>query len=100
MINNENLLRRALERNKSLYCRLDPADPLGEKRIGGMYIYLRVIFSDRTAWLARILRQNYTLFLDNFSNLCLKSGCATLEWLKDMNVPLPKLYDFGLLNDP
>ncbi|CAG7966043.1 unnamed protein product [Penicillium salamii] len=100
MINDKNLLRRASERNRSLNCRLDPADPLGEKRMGGMHIHLRIIFSDGTAWLARILRQNYTSFSDNFSNLCLKSECATLEWLKDMNVPSPKLYDFGLLNDP
>ncbi|CAG8889965.1 unnamed protein product [Penicillium egyptiacum] len=65
-----------------------------------MHIRLRIIFSDGTAWLARILRTNYTSFPDECSNLCLKSECATLEWLKDINVPSPKLFDFGLRNDP
>ncbi|KAJ5751385.1 uncharacterized protein N7511_008350 [Penicillium nucicola] len=100
MVNDKNLLRRASERNRGLSCEFDPLDPIGQKRMGGMHIHLRIIFSDGTAWLARILRQNYTSFSDNMSNYCLKSECATLEWLQGINVPSPKLYDFGLRNDP
>ncbi|KAI3291268.1 hypothetical protein DTO002I6_6101 [Penicillium roqueforti] len=100
MMNDEILRRRASERNGGLNCEFDPSDPLGQKRMCGMHIHLRIIFSNGTAWLARILRHNYTSFSDDFSNLCLKSECATLKWLEDINVPSPKLYDFGLRNEP
>ena len=99
-MNDEILRRRASERNGGLNCEFDPSDPLGLKRMCGMHIHLRIIFSNGTAWLARILRHNYTSFSDDFSNLCLKSECATLKWLEDINVPSPKLYDFGLRNEP
>ncbi|KAJ5832207.1 hypothetical protein N7474_000518 [Penicillium riverlandense] len=100
MINVKNLLRRASERNGDLPCELDTSDHLGEKRMGGMHVHLRIIFSNGTTWLARVLRQNYTSFSDDFGNLCLESECATLKWLESMKVPAPQLHDYGLRNDP
>jgi hypothetical protein len=100
MVNDKNLLRRASEHNKGLNCESDSSDHLGQKQMGGMHIHLLIIFSDETAWLARILRQNHTSFTDNMCNHCLRNEFATLEWLQGMNMPSPNLHHFGLRNDP
>ena len=68
--------------------------------MGGMHIHLCIRFSDRTTWLARILRSNFTSFSDEFSNRVIKSECATLRWLNQLDVPSPRLHDYGLRNDP
>ena len=68
--------------------------------MGGMHIHLRIRFSNNSTWLARILRHNYTSFSDDFSNRTIESECATLRWLDNINVPSPRLHDYGLRNDP
>jgi len=68
--------------------------------MGGMHVHLRIRFSNRTTWLARILRYNYTSFSDEFSNRVIESECATLRWLDKIDVPSPRLHDYGLRNDP
>ncbi|EPS30806.1 hypothetical protein PDE_05758 [Penicillium oxalicum 114-2] len=99
-VNDRNLLRRASQHNGGLPCELDPSDHLGEDRMGGMHVHLRIIFSNGTTWLARLLRHNYTSFPDDFSNRCLECECATLKWLESIDVPAPRLHDYGLRNDP
>lgn len=100
LVNDRNLLHRASQHNGGLPCELDASDHLGEDRMGGMHVHLRIIFSNGTTWLARILRHNYTSFSDDFSNRCLISECATLRWLESIDVPAPRLHDYGLRNDP
>ena len=68
--------------------------------MGGMHVHLRIRFSDQTTWLARILRSNFTSFSDEFSNRVIESECATLRWLDQLDVPSPRLHDYGLRNDP
>lgn len=68
--------------------------------MGGMHIHLRIRFSNGTTWLARILRHNYTSFSDEMSNVIINSECATLRWLEKVDVPSPRLHDYGVRNDP
>ncbi|KAL4957807.1 hypothetical protein BDW69DRAFT_155361 [Aspergillus filifer] len=68
--------------------------------MGGMHIHLRVQFSNGAKRLARILKCNYTSFPDDCSNAIINSGCATLRWLENLDVPSPGLHDYGLQNDP
>lgn len=100
MVNDRHLLCLASRHNGGLPCELDPSDHLGEDRMGGMHVHLRIVFVNGTKWLARILRHNYTSFSDDFSNRCLDSECATLRWLESIDVPAPRLHDYGLRNDP
>ncbi|CAI6332789.1 unnamed protein product [Periconia digitata] len=99
-INDEALMKRASGLNQGMPCRLDETDFLGESRMGGMHIHLRLIFADHSAWLVRVLRQNYTSFDDGLSNDIFLSECATLKWLETIDYPAPRLYDYGLRNDP
>lgn len=67
----------------------------------GLYAHPPVhSISDRTTWLARLLRSNFTSVSDEFSNRVIKSECATLRWLNQLDVPSPRLHDYGLRNDP
>ena len=100
MINDQSLLNRASTLNNGLPCELDASDPLGQSLMGGMHIHLRIRFSDSTTWLARILRSNFTSFSDEFSNRVIESECATLRWLGQLDVPSPRLHDYGLRNGP
>lgn len=100
MVNDKNLLLRASERNAGLACEFDPTDRLGRTRMGGMHVHLRIRFSDGSAWLARILRHNYMSFSDEFNNQVLQSEYATLKWLEKVDVPAPRVYDYGLRGDP
>ena len=68
--------------------------------MGGIHIHLRIRFADGSAWLARILRHNFTSFSDELSNNILLSECATLKWFETVGVPVPGLHDYGLRNDP
>lgn len=68
--------------------------------MGGMHIHLRIQFSNGSTWLARVLRYTYTSFSDEFSNRVLESECATLRWLEKIDVPSPRLHDYGLRSDP
>lgn len=98
--NTSALLERAKELNGGKECRFDEADCLDRGRMGGMHIYRRIVFSDGTVWLARILRENYTSFSDSLSNQIFLSECATLHWLDSVsNVPTPRLHDYGLRRD-
>lgn len=36
--------------------------------MGGMHVHFPVVFADRTLWLARLLRENYTSFEDALNN--------------------------------
>lgn len=99
-INDQALLKRASELNGGIHCTLDPSDPLGRSLMGGMHVHLRLQFSDGTTWLARIPRQNYISFSDDFSARITESECATLRWLERIDVPSLRLYGLGLQNDP
>lgn len=94
-INDRVLLNRAPKLNGGLPCELDASDPLGKSLMGGMHIHLRIRFSNGTTWLARILRHNYTSFSDEISNAIISSECATLRWLDKVDIPSPRLHDYG-----
>ncbi|KAJ5712880.1 uncharacterized protein N7483_010061 [Penicillium malachiteum] len=94
------LLRMASRLNGGISCEIDESEPFGKSLMGGMHVHLRIRFSDGTVWLARILRENYTSFSDDFSNQVIESECATLKFLESINVPAPKLHGYGLRNDP
>ncbi|KAJ5569973.1 uncharacterized protein N7459_009403 [Penicillium hispanicum] len=99
-IDDQRLLNRASELNNGLPCELDASDPLGQSLMGGMHVHLRIRFSNSSTWLARLLRENYTSFSDEFSNRVIESECATLKWLDKIDVPSPRLHGYGLRNDP
>lgn len=94
------LLQISSRLNGGMPCELDASDPLGQSLMGGMHIHLRIRFSDGTVWLARMPRENYTSFSDDFSNRVIESECATLKFLQTLNLPAPKLHSYGLRNDP
>jgi len=68
--------------------------------MGGMHVHLQLLFEDGTAWLVRLLRETHTSFDDELSNQILLSECATLRWLEPLDLPTPRLYDYGLRGDP
>lgn len=68
--------------------------------MGGMHVHLRLVFTDGSAWLARLPRRNHTSFDDELSNRILLGECATLRWLEGVGVPAPRLHDYGLRDDP
>ncbi|KAI9829785.1 MAG: hypothetical protein M1819_006022 [Sarea resinae] len=102
-INDEALLLRASKLNHGIECRLDERSPIEHRMVGGMHMHLRIQFANSShTWLARILRVNSTSFSDEFTNYILLSECATMQWLQALapKVPSPRLYGFGLRNDP
>ena len=68
--------------------------------MGGMYVHLRIRFVDQSTWLARLLREKYTSFSDDFTNEILASEYATLKWLQKVGIPSPKVHAYGLRGDP
>lgn len=99
-VNDKNLLHLASKVNRGIPCHFDSTDPLGRQMLGGMHVHLRIKFADGTAWLARLLRFNVTSFDDRLSNEILLAECATLRWLETVRIPAPRLYGYGLRNDP
>ncbi|KAK1765081.1 methylglyoxal reductase (NADPH-dependent) [Phialemonium atrogriseum] len=94
------LLRHAKELSGGLDCHLDDEDTLGRRQMGGMHIHLQLMFEDGTVWLVRILRERHTSFDDELSNQIIVSECATLRWLESLDVPTPRLHEYGLRGDP
>ncbi|KAI0114014.1 hypothetical protein GGR51DRAFT_556511 [Nemania sp. FL0031] len=94
------LLRRAKELAGGIECHLDDHDPLGRNLMGGMHVHLQLLFENGTVWLVRLLRENHTSFDDEFSNQIFLSECATLRWLESLDLPTPRLHDYGLRGDP
>ena len=66
----------------------------------GIHAHLRILFADGSAWIARLLRHNFTSFADKLSNDILLSECATPKWLETVDVPSSLLHGYGLRNDP
>ncbi|KAJ5630027.1 hypothetical protein N7528_003684 [Penicillium herquei] len=99
-IQDEALLRMASRLKGGMSCEIDESEPFGKSLMGGMHVHLRIRFSDGTVWLARILRENYTSFSDDFSNQVIESECATLKFLESVDVPAPRLHGYCLRNDP
>ena len=62
-VRDKNLLQISSRLNGGIPCKLDTSDPLGQSLMGGMHIHLRILFSDGTVWLARMLREIIHLFL-------------------------------------
>ena len=94
------LQQRLSEASGGKKFRLNEDDPLGREMMGGMHVHRQVLFDDGTMWLVRILRETYTSFDDKLSNQILLSECATLEWLENIDIPTPRLHDYGLRGDP
>jgi hypothetical protein len=67
--------------------------------IGCANFHGRIIFEDRTEWLARIPRRSGNC-PQKLSEYMVASEFATLKFLESTKVPAPRAYHYGLASDP
>jgi hypothetical protein len=64
--------------------------------MGGMNYHVEIQFEDGICWLARIRRLNVTSPPQALQNFIMRSEVATLEFLRETNIPAPEVFDFCL----
>lgn len=74
---------------------LDMIDQQEAQLWGGMNYHIEISFDDGISWLARIRRSNATSPLAELRDYILRSEVATLYFLSETQVPVPKVFDFA-----
>ena len=96
------LVRKASSLRNGKPCKFHPGKHLGSGAIMGCANYHAwIVFDDGVNWLARIPRT--TAFSDiplDLVDYLIESEYATLKFLEDLSVPVPKAHGFGLSSDP
>lgn len=64
--------------------------------MGGMNCHVEIRFSDGMIWIARIRRSNSKSPSPAVRDYIIQSEVATLKFLHQTNVPVPKVFDFAL----
>ncbi|KDQ15742.1 hypothetical protein BOTBODRAFT_31627 [Botryobasidium botryosum FD-172 SS1] len=99
-LNVEALRSRAMALRRGKHCTISPL--LGDSRarrgtkIGGMNVHLTLQFEDGISWIARIRRINASSPPPAVCARIIESEAATLRFLANTGVPVPRAHDFGI----
>ncbi|RAK94383.1 hypothetical protein BO79DRAFT_223456 [Aspergillus costaricaensis CBS 115574] len=64
--------------------------------MGGMNYHIEILFADGVRWLARIRRSNATSPPPDLRDYIMRSEVATLQFLGQTKIPVPKVFDYAL----
>lgn len=64
--------------------------------MGGMNYHIEILFADGVRWLARIRRFNATSPPPDLRDYIMRSEVATLQFLGQTKIPVPKVFDYAL----